>query len=497
MNTEANNMGHGYLYVTAHTADGALPVSGALVEIYDDSGAQLYRLTANENGCADAVELDAPDRGLLSDMGAAGKRYGRYDVCISHPNYITAVIHHVEVYEAVASTLSMSLMPTTDPYPNTHYQHETELPPPAVEGERGNTDILPEMLCEHRPTAHPVSVPAYITLHLGTPGDKGARNIRVRFADYIANVCASEVYPTWHTAALEANIYAQISMVLSRVNTEWYAAQGKHFDITNDVTYDQAYQEGRAIPEHVAQLAYTLTGSYCRLKGHKEPCCNTHDGMKQWDSKTLAEQGLTALQILRAQYGNDIEIIRLGGTKDRTLRQGCTGADVRILQEQLNRVRENYPGIPLIVHVDGTFGEDTMAAVQQFQQTFGLPSSGIADKGTQHKVTQIYAAITRWEELSCLSIDAHEPPDSTLRKGSRSQEVMQLQGSINFTALYYSSVSVVTQDGIFGKQTTNAVREFQRLFGLTSDGVVGGATWKMLYTVCGNIQKIVPFCKEK
>ena len=49
-------------------------------------------------------------------------------------------------------------------------------------------------------------VPQYITVHLGPPGSN-AENVTVSFPDYVKNVASSEIYPTWETAALQANIH--------------------------------------------------------------------------------------------------------------------------------------------------------------------------------------------------------------------------------------------------------------------------------------------------
>ena len=59
-------------------------------------------------------------------------------------------------------------------------------------------------------------VPNNITVHLGAP-DEAARDITVAFTDYISNVAASELYPTWPRNALTANIYAIISFAMNRI----------------------------------------------------------------------------------------------------------------------------------------------------------------------------------------------------------------------------------------------------------------------------------------
>ena len=46
---------------------------------------------------------------------------------------------------------------------------------------------------------------------------------------------------------------------------------------------------------------------------------------------------------------------------------------------------------------------------------------------------------------------------------------------------YYSSIPRSAIDGEFGTATQTAVKAFQKLFGLTQDGVIGPATWAKLY----------------
>ena len=88
-------------------------------------------------------------------------------------------------------------------------------------------------------------VPNNITIHLGTP-DEAAKDITVPFTDYISNVAASELYPTWPGNALTANIYAIISFAMNRIYNEWYRSKGYNFDITSSPAYDQAYTENKS-----------------------------------------------------------------------------------------------------------------------------------------------------------------------------------------------------------------------------------------------------------
>lgn len=49
--------------------------------------------------------------------------------------------------------------------------------------------------------------------------------------------------------------------------------------------------------------------------------------------------------------------------------------------------------------------------------------------------------------------------------------------------MFYQTVPAVDIDGIYGPNTTNAVRTFQRQFNLAQDGIVGKATWDKLYKI--------------
>ena len=224
--------------------------------------------------------------------------------------------------------------------------------------------------------------------------------------------------------------------------------------------------------------------------------------MSQWGTVSLANQGLSALQILRSYYPNDIEIAetdiitgQLSSYPGSALKQGSRGLNVQTIQTYLNRIRKNYPAIPVITDESGVFGNSTTAAVKKFQSVFNLTSDGIVGKSTWYKISSLYTAISRLAELDSegetLGIGT-VPPDSVLRQGSRGQDVILLQYLLDVISEYYPSIPSITQDGIFGSMTASAVTAFQRLMRLNPDGIAGPLTWKSLYEVYQGIEQNVP-----
>ncbi len=352
-------------------------------------------------------------------------------------------------------------------------------------------------------------IPEQITVHLGTP-DAAAENVTLPFLEYIANVASSEVYPTWPENALRANIYAQTSFALNRIYTQYYRSRGYDFDITNSTAFDQSFVNGRVVFENVRELVGELFGSYIRRAGNVEPLfaqycdgvevqCN---GLSQWGSVELAEDGYTPYRILTYYYGDNIELVEdapLGGNQLRApavpLRLGSTGDPVRVAQIRLNRISANYPSIPKILAADGIFGEDTEAAVRRFQEIFSLTPDGIIGPATWYRIQTIYAAVKRLNELDSEGIRLEEVTlqyPSLLQEGSRGDGVRALQFFLNYLSGYYDTIPAVAVDGIYGPSTREAVLAAQRTFGLPPDGVVGEITWNAVYDAYLGIINTVP-----
>lgn len=343
-------------------------------------------------------------------------------------------------------------------------------------------------------------IPEQIVVHLGAP-DSDVANVTVSFADYIKNVASSEIYPTWPREALKANILAQISVALNRVYTEFYRSKGYNFDITSSPAYDQTYVHGRDIFSNISEIVDEIFDSYIRRKEFIEPLyaefcdgvevsCN---GLSQWGSVELAKQGRDYFSILQNYYGNDIVIEDnvpvenvSSSAPSVTLREGDTGRDVELLQRKINRISANFPGIPKIYPVDGFFDRSTTEAVRKFQEVFDLEPDGIVGRATWNQVQFIYNAVKKLYTVNSEGLrvtDVTTRYSDTLSIGAKGDEVLTLQYYLSYIALFVQTVSEAPMDGDFGPATDNAVRSFQRTYGLPVNGIVDRATWDRIENV--------------
>lgn len=340
-------------------------------------------------------------------------------------------------------------------------------------------------------------IPENITVHLGRPTES-ARNVTVPFADYIKNVASSEIYPTWPENALRANILAQISFTLNRIYTEYYRSRGYDFDITNSTAFDQSFVYGRDIFENISQIVDEIFNEYVRRSGSVEPLFAVYcdginvqcNGVSQWGSVELANQGLTPYEILQYYYGDGIELVTdvpvvgsISSYPGTPLRLGSNGDEVYFVQTRLNRISRNYPNIPKIANPNGLFSADTEDAVKAFQRQFNLTPDGIVGSATWYAISRIYTAVKRLADINSEGISLDEVTllfNGQLSEGSTGEDVVTLQNYLNRISDVYTDIPKLNVDGIYGTSTQNAVRAYQRIFGLEERGIVGAVTWNSI-----------------
>ena len=497
-------MATGILRIQAFAARQSAPVEGVVVTV--SGNGFTHTCTTDAEGNAADITLTTPACALsLDETNTTTRPYALCDLTAARPGYRTVRIQGVQVFPGQVTLARPEMIPDTEENRDTPSE-PIVIPTHALFAGSGGSGPSPTANCEPRVLSR-VVIPKNITVHLGRPA-ASARNVTVSFRDYIANVASSEVYPTWPEQALRANIHCQISLALNRIYTEWYPSKGYSFNITNSTSFDQYYVHGRTVFQVMVKLTDDIFNTYIRKTGTVNPYyaeyCDgksvTCPGLKQWGTVTLANQGRSALNILKYYYGQNIEIVRTNNIQSipqsypgSPLQQGDRGSAVFTLQRQLNRIAKDYPFLGKLT-VDGIFGARMADTVKRFQKQFSLTADGVVGRQTWYKISYIYvsvkdlAELTSEGETSSGTLSDGSWGGTTLRQGSTGSAVEQLQFWLNTLAQYDAGIPSTAVDGVFGSRTAAAVRAFQRREGLTADGVVGRTTWTTLYNEFRSIQ---------
>ncbi|WP_297713375.1 peptidoglycan-binding domain-containing protein [Clostridium sp.] len=409
----------GRLKLQCFVGDTYIPVDGSKAVLVPSAGqtgeSREVNLVTNSSGESQTIELDAPPL-EYSQEPSQPTPYSLYDLQVEREGFQVLVINGIQIFPGQTAIQQCRLVENNNRRgfradvininPNTlngnfpakiPEEVDKPLPPPT-----GGV-VLPK----------PV-VPEFITVHAGTPSNTSAPNYKVLYKDYIKNVASCEIYSTWPESTIRANIYAIISFTLNRIYTEWYKGKGKNYDITNSTAYDHAFNYGRNIYDSISVVVDDIFSTYIRRIGRKQPLLTQYcDGknvqcpgwMTQWGSKYLGDQGKVPYEILTNYYGNDIELVTAELVKGSPssypgydLTVGSTGTEVETIQDQLNRISQNYPLIPKSA-VDGVYGSRTEEEVKVFQSVFNLPQTGIVDYATWYRISDIYVGVTRIAEL--------------------------------------------------------------------------------------------------
>lgn len=402
----------GNLNVIVSGTDSYSPLSSATIEIANtgEPNRILESVNTDRNGQTGNIELSAPPREYSMEP-TDNQPYSEYNVKISAPGYQEGLVSGVQIFSGENGLQSIVLQPS-EQTPDYVYN-------PIVIGGHTLWEYYPPKIAE--PEIKPLSesgeivlsrvvVPETIVVHDGVPGDSTATDYYVPYIDYIKNVACCEIYSTWPESTIEANILAIMSFTLNRVYTEWYRNKGYNFTITSSTAYDHKWIYGKTIYENISQIADRLYNRYLARPNVKQPILTQYcDGkrvscpnwMTQWGSKALGDDGFSAIDIIHYYYGSDMYVNEaeiVSGIPSSypgyDLTIGSSGEPVITIQEQLNRIAQNYPAIPTVT-VDGIYGSATAESVRAFQSIFNLPVSGIVDFPTWYKISQIYVGVSK------------------------------------------------------------------------------------------------------
>ena len=404
----------GRLRISLNSTVNYIPIENATVTISSTGNPDqvIEELRTDENGQTETIELPTPPVDYSLEP-TEEQPYSEYNIRVNAQGYEDFLVSGAQLFARETALQQVRLRSLeVQEYRDIVVPPHTlfgEFPPKIAEAEIKDVDEAGEIVLSR------VVIPETIVVHAGPPSDASAPNYYVPYKDYIKNVASCEIYSTWPESTITANVLAIMSFTLNRVYTEWYRNKGYDFTITNSTAYDHFFVYGRNIFESISDVVDTIFTNYLSRPNVRQPILTQYcDGrrvscpqwMQQWGSKYRGDQGYSPIEIINYYYGDDMYINsaeQISGIPSswpgENLTEGSRGQKVLQMQEQLNRISDNYPAIPKIA-ADGIYGPQTAEAVRVFQRVFGLPQTGVVDYRTWFKISEIYVAVSRIAELN-------------------------------------------------------------------------------------------------
>ena len=406
----SNLIDRGNVQINVFNQNKSTPLSNAKVKVFSNvTGEQIDELYTDQSGKTPTIDLSTPPIEFSLTPEETYIPYSKYNIEVESTDFEPINIYGVQLLSDSNAIQDVYLTPKIGVNELEYiqiYDHTLwgNYPPKIPEAEIKPMPTTTGFVVLSEPV-----IPELVIVHLGLPANNTAENVWVNFKDYIKNVASSEIYPTWPNETIRANIHAILSFTLNRVFTEWYMGKGYNFTITNSTAFDQSFVKGRNVFQEISTVVDEIFTTYVSKPNVTQPLFTQYcdgvraqcpKGLSQWGSKDLGDKGLDSLSILRNYYGSDVyisEATKVDGVPRSypryPLEIGATGENVRMIQEQLNRISNNYPAIPKI-RVDSIYGEQTKKAVEEFQKIFNLQVNGIVDFKTWYSISNIFVAVT-------------------------------------------------------------------------------------------------------
>ena len=147
-----------------------------------------------------------------------------------------------------------------------------------------------------------------------------------------------------------------------------------------------------------------------------------------------------------------------------------TARGVMEIQKWLRTVSRTYPQIPS-VFIDGIYGAETRSAIKAFQKLVGLPVTGITDSATFAILFSTYLDLLIPDSELIGLRDILSLISNPISSGEQSDTVYHIQAVLRNIAVLDNNL-MVELTGIYDKETEEAIKLLQRLFGRNDDGIV-------------------------
>lgn len=149
---------------------------------------------------------------------------------------------------------------------------------------------------------------------------------------------------------------------------------------------------------------------------------------------------------------------------------------IRELQRYLHGIDMSRGKLPAVIP-DGVYSRETADAVRQFQLEKGIPATGETDTATWDLIVKEYLE-EMGEKPAPFSVFPSE--DYVCNKGCGGVLVWVIQSILAELGKRYDNMMIIKINGDYTAETEAAVKNFQRICGLSCTGNVDSRTWNLL-----------------
>ncbi len=266
-------MEYGKLNIRVLSDNDNRPIPGATVRVVSQNEPErvLEESVTDNSGQLNDIELEAPPLEYSMEPGG-NKPYSEYTIFISAPGFETVEVSGAEIMSGETAIQNASLLPVSESEPDSaelfvipDHTLWGDYPPKIPESEIKTVEETGEIVLSR------VVIPEYVVVHNGPPSDRNAKNYYVKYRDYIKNVASSEIYSTWPTSTIQANVLAIQSFTLNRVYTEWYRNKGYEFTITTSTAYDHKWIPNRNVFDSISQVVDEIFSNFLSRPNVEQP----------------------------------------------------------------------------------------------------------------------------------------------------------------------------------------------------------------------------------
>ena len=150
------------------------------------------------------------------------------------------------------------------------------------------------------------------------------------------------------------------------------------------------------------------------------------------------------------------------------------------IQRYLRLISTVYPTVPQVAQ-DGVYGQETTLAIREFQRANDREPTGIVDYDTWELLRLTYDLITALNRTDIRGVNF--PADYTVDGQNEDEYTHYISIMLNRLSSIFNNIPNVNLGDKYDENTTEAIKEFQRISGLNPNGVTDKQTWQKLTDV--------------